>query len=289
AGPGRLVKWDSPWGEGFPGWHSECSAMSLGELGERIDLHTGGEDNVFPHHEDEIAQSEGASGQPFVRVWLHVKHLLVDGEKMSKSKGNVYTVDDLETQGHTLPAVRLQLLSAHYRSELNFTTAGLDDARAAIRRLVDFRDRVEVADVETGDVVDAGRHPLASAARQGLVRFEAAIADDLDTPAALAALFDFVREANAALDRQRIVPAGARAAALDLVARADRVLGVLELEDQRAAVDPDLADWVEERIRSRAEARARRDFDAADAIREELEEAGVVVEDTPGGARWRRK
>ncbi|MGH7483761.1 MAG: cysteine--tRNA ligase, partial [Longimicrobiales bacterium] len=123
--------WATPWGSGRPGWHIECSAMSMAELGESFDIHTGGEDLVFPHHEDEIAQSEGATGQPFVRVWLHVKHLLVDGEKMSKSKGNVYTLDDLEAQGHTLPAVRLQLLSAHYRSELNFTTAGLDDARAA--------------------------------------------------------------------------------------------------------------------------------------------------------------
>ncbi len=304
--------WETPWGEGRPGWHIECSAMSMGELGESFDIHTGGEDLIFPHHEDEIAQSEAATGKPFVRCWLHVKHLLVESAKMSKSKGNVYTLEQLRGMGHSNAAMRYLLLSAHYRSELNFTLDGLDDARAAIRRVADFRDRLaesgevrselrrdgpsgrrgeEEAAAGAGMAAATGETPaesaLAAAAERALEGFEAALDDDLNVPVALASLFTFVREGNAALDTGGD-GAAARERALEALRRMDDVLGFLELHDAASGVDEDFAAWVEERIERRQQARRSRDFAAADAIRDELTAAGVVVEDTPGGPRWKR-
>jgi cysteinyl-tRNA synthetase len=277
--------WPAPWGEGRPGWHLECSAMSMAELGETFDIHTGGEDLIFPHHEDEIAQSEGATGQPFVRYWLHVKHLLVDGEKMSKSLGNDYTLADLAERGHRPAAVRYLLLSAHYRKELNFTLGGLDDARAALRRLLEFRDRLRTAGALPPSAGAEDR--LAAAAGRALAVFEAALDDDLNVPAALAALFTLVREGNAALDASAADAPGLQAA-LAALDRLDQVLGLFELVDrERGNIDTDLAGWVDERLAAREAARKRRDFAAADAIRAELTAAGVVVEDTPQGPRWR--
>lgn len=276
--------WDTPWGIGRPGWHIECSAMSMAELGESFDIHTGGEDLIFPHHEDEIAQSEGATGKPFVRYWLHVKHLLVNGEKMSKSKGNVYSLRDLTGQGHSAAAIRYLLLSAHYRHELNFTFDGLEHAQAAIRRMLDFDDRLE----RTPTSDDAPASGLQEVAAAGLRAFEDALDDDLDMPGALAAVFNFIRESNAALDRAAaVLPADLQAArhALD---RFDDVLGVLALARAAASVDEEFAAWVEARLQERQAARARRDFATADAIRDELVRAGVVIEDTPQGPRWKR-
>lgn len=276
--------WDTPWGLGRPGWHIECSAMSMAELGESFDIHTGGEDLIFPHHEDEIAQSEGATGKPFVRYWLHVKHLLVNGEKMSKSKGNVYSLRDLTGQGHSVAAIRYLLLSAHYRHELNFTFDGLEHAQAAIRRMLDFDDRLE----RTPTSDDAPASGLQEVAAAGLRAFEDALDDDLDMPGALAAVFNFIRESNAALDRAAaVLPADLQAArhALD---RFDDVLGVLALARAAASVDEEFAAWVEARLQERQAARARRDFATADAIRDELVRAGVVIEDTPHGPRWKR-
>ncbi|MFS8636745.1 MAG: cysteine--tRNA ligase [Gemmatimonadota bacterium] len=276
--------WDTPWGIGRPGWHIECSAMSMAELGESFDIHTGGEDLIFPHHEDEIAQSEGATGKPFVRYWLHVKHLLVNGEKMSKSKGNVYSLRDLTGQGHSVAAIRYLLLSAHYRHELNFTFDGLEHAQAAIRRMLDFDDRLE----RTTTSEDAPASGLQEVAAAGLRAFEDALDDDLDMPGALAAVFNFIRESNAALDRATaVLPADLQAArhALD---RFDDVLGVLGLARAAASVDEEFAAWVEARLQERQAARARRDFATADAIRDELVRAGVVIEDTPQGPRWKR-
>jgi len=276
--------WDTPWGIGRPGWHIECSAMSMAELGESFDIHTGGEDLIFPHHEDEIAQSEGATGKPFVRYWLHVKHLLVNGEKMSKSKGNVYSLRDLTGQGHSAAAIRYLLLSAHYRHELNFTFDGLEHAQAAIRRMLDFDDRLE----RTTTSEDAPASGLQEVAAAGLRAFEDALDDDLDMPGALAAVFNFIRESNAALDRATaVLPADLQAArhALD---RFDDVLGVLGLARAAASVDEEFAAWVEARLQERQAARARRDFATADAIRDELVRAGVVIEDTPQGPRWKR-
>jgi cysteinyl-tRNA synthetase len=275
--------WPTPWGEGRPGWHIECSAMSMAQLGETFDIHTGGEDLIFPHHEDEIAQSEGATGQPFVRYWLHVKHLLMNGEKMSKSKRNDYKINELIERGYSAAAIRYLLLSAYYRKELNFTFEGLDDAAAALRRLVDFADRLDAT--ETGDSTSA----LSRISAAALGAFEAALDDDLNTPEALGALFTFVREANAELDRAGAVASADLETAIHALRRMDDVLGFIDLARTHARdVNEDLAVWVEERIAERQAARGRRDFGAADAIRAELIAAGVVIEDTPQGPRWKK-
>ena len=276
--------WPTPWGEGRPGWHIECSAMSMAELGETFDIHLGGEDLIFPHHEDEIAQSEAATGKPFVRYWLHVKHLLVNGEKMSKSKRNDYTIGELIEKGYPASAIRFLLISAHYRRELNFTFEGLDQAKDAVRRLQTFQDRLNTATATSNGSAGA----LATAARTGIANFEAALDDDLNTSAALAALFDFVREGNAALDQGGVAQKDLDVASQTL-ARMDDVLGVLALaREEIGAVDSKLADWVEKLIAERQAARARRDFKRGDEIRSELMNAGIVLEDTPEGTRWKR-
>jgi cysteinyl-tRNA synthetase len=282
--------WKAPWGAGRPGWHLECSAMSMAQLGETFDIHTGGEDLVFPHHEDEIAQSEGATGKPFVRYWLHARHLLMETEKMSKSLGNVVRLGDVFHAGYAAAAVRYLLMSAHYRKELRFSWDGLDDARAAIRRLTDFRDRLHTAPTPgSGD--GTGSAPgadLAAVADRALAAFEEALDDDLNVPAALGAAFTFVRETNAALDE---ADGAAREAELEHAREAlrsmDHVLGILALVDRDAGSDEELAGWVEQKLAEREKAREEKDFARADAIREELTEAGVVVEDTPQGARWK--
>ncbi len=288
--------WASPWGEGRPGWHLECSAMSMAHLGETFDIHTGGEDLVFPHHEDEIAQSEGATGQPFVRYWLHARHLMMDTEKMSKSLGNVVRVSDILDAGYPAVALRYLLLSAHYRKELRFSYSALDDARAATRRILDFRDRLAQASAaaeghgdaaarqESGTSADGGLPALADAA---LADFEAALDDDLNTPAALAALFTFIRQVNAALDGAGAVPHAALERVRSALSSIDDVLGLVELADRREGPDPELVSWIEEKIADRQQARQDRDFARADAIRDEIAERGVILEDTPQGARWK--
>jgi cysteinyl-tRNA synthetase len=277
--------WDTPWGSGRPGWHIECSAMSMAALGHTFDIHTGGEDLIFPHHEDEIAQSEGATGEPFARYWLHVKHLLVNGEKMSKSKGNDFTIDQLLARGYTASAVRYLLISAQYRKELNFSFDGLDTARNAIQRLLDFERRL--ADAPTA--ADAPVSPVSGLAARALRDFESALDDDLNAPNGLAVLFDFVRDINAELDRSELVAAAAIADAQAALHSMDDVLGVLPLaRAEQAAVDPDLVVWVESMIGQRAEARRNRDFAAADRIRDELASAGISLEDTARGTRWKK-
>jgi cysteinyl-tRNA synthetase len=259
--------------------------MSMARLGTTFDIHTGGEDLIFPHHEDEIAQSEGATGEPFVRYWLHVKHLLVNGEKMSKSKGNDFTIDQLVERGHAPSAIRYLLISAQYRKELNFSFDGLDTARTAIQRVLDFEQRL----IDAATEADAPLSRLHEIAERALRDFEAALDDDLNTPNALAVMFNFVRESNAELDRDVPVARVATDTARNALARMDAVLGILELAHaERHDVADELAAWAEDLVAQRQDARRARDFAESDRIRDELASRGIVVEDTPQGPRWKK-
>jgi cysteinyl-tRNA synthetase len=272
--------WPSPWGPGRPGWHIECSAMSMKYLGEHFDIHTGAVDNVFPHHENEIAQSEGATGNPFVDVWLHAEHLIVDGEKMAKSKGNFYTLDDVLARRDDPAAVRYLFLSVPYRKKLNFTWEALGAAAAAVDRIRSAAVRIgEVA--SAGTPVKAGALPSEERAAQFRSAFASGMDDDLNTPEALAAVFNYLRQINAAIDDGSLDADGARTAQGALAA-VDRVLGVLPTAPEVLPAE------VEEQIAARNAARARRDFAESDRIRDELAARGIVLEDTPGGTRWKR-
>ncbi|MDT8369253.1 MAG: cysteine--tRNA ligase [Longimicrobiales bacterium] len=276
--------WDSPWGEGRPGWHLECSVLSIHELGPTLDVHLGGEDLLFPHHENEIAQSEGATGEPFARFWLHTRHLRVEGQKMSKSLGNTWTIEELVEKGYRPSSIRHLLLSAHYRTELNFTLGGLDASARAVQRLVTFERRL-IGIETTTEAVDADLPALAGTA---LADFEAALDDDLNSSEALSALFVFVSGVNAALDAvddAGITPE-ARDAALHALHRIDDVFALLPLARHETAADGDLAAWVEEKLAERAAAREAKEWSRADAIRDEIVERGIVLEDTPRGTRW---
>ena len=283
---GDVAVWDSPWGPGRPGWHLECSAMAMEYLGETLDIHTGGVDNIFPHHVNEIAQSEAATGKPFSRWWMHAEHLLSEGEKMSKSLGNFYTLESLLERGHRPSAIRHLLLSAHYRTQLNFTLEGLKDADRAVGRLYELLRRLG----ETPTAADRGAD---AADLQGLAdrwrhSFTVALDDDLNVSAALAATFTMVREANLALDAAESFSAAGIEALQSALADFDAVFGVLWLrEREETANSAELEEWVEERIAARAAARAERDFARADAIRDELLDRGVALEDGPSGTRWK--
>lgn len=275
--------WDSPWGRGRPGWHLECSVMSLTELGDTLDMHLGGEDLVFPHHENEIAQSEAATGKPFVRNWLHVKHLQLEGRKMSKSLGNHITVRQLLEEGFDPSSIRHLLISSHYRSELNFTRDGLAASASAVQRLVDFETRLEALVTEE----EAGESELPGLAETTLDSFRAAMDDDFNTADALGAVFTMVSGVNAALDRLTSVPPADRDAVLGVLGSMDRVLGVLGVAHSSREVAEDVAAWVELKIEERAKARTARDFAAADAIRDELAAKNIVLEDGADGTRWK--
>ena len=268
--PRHQMQWDSPWGRGFPGWHIECSAMSKKYLGATLDLHTGGEDNVFPHHECEIAQSEAANDRPFVRHWLHVRHLLVDGAKMSKRLGNVHTILGLKERGHSGDALRIALQKAHYREPLNFTLAGLDEAERKAARYRDVAARLGSA-AEPGGAGGGGADARRSALREG---FSAALEDDLNVSVALAHLDESVSEVN------RLKPSGAEAAAwLSLLREMWSVFGLLE-----DGAEPTLEPHVLELARERWRARARKDYAAADRARDALAKLGFrEIQDTPTG------
>jgi len=275
--------WDSPWGRGRPGWHLECSVMSQAELGATLDMHLGGEDLVFPHHENEIAQSEGATGKPFVRYWLHVKHLFVEGRKMAKSSGNFIRVRELLEEGHDPASIRHVLISSHYRGDLNFTRQGMEASGSAIQRLLNFESRLE--SLEPSDEADSSRLP--ALAETMLTSFRAAMDHDFNSAEALAAVFVFANAVNAELEARGPVTTADRDAALDALRSVDEVLGLLEVARATRSVDDDLAAWVEQKIQERADARASKDFAKADAIRDELTARNVVLEDGAGGTRWK--
>jgi cysteinyl-tRNA synthetase len=284
--------WEEPIGPGRPGWHIECSAMAMALLGDTIDIHSGGIDLTFPHHENEIAQSEAATGKQFARYWLHAEFLLVDHQKMSKSLGNFATLRELLAEGYRPSSVRFLLASVPYRTQLNFTPEGLQQAASSVERLRNFAARLET------ESFPAGSHPAMSRAiAKFSERFESALADDLNTAQALAAVFDMVREANIAMDLGAF-RADERQAARALLANFDAIFAVLEDDDaQRLAAlgissaAPSASDAeIDALVAERQAARRRKDFKAADTIRQELAGRGILLEDTKdGGIRWKRK
>ena len=268
--------WDSPWGRGRPGWHLECSAMAIDLLGETLDIHSGGIDLIFPHHEDEIAQSEAATGATFSHFWCHGAFLLTDGTKMAKRLGNTTTVQGMRESHISSAAVRHFVFNTHYRKELNLSEEALEASINAVRRVGDFAERLATA---TG-----GTPALGAAADVAVAEVEAALFDDLNAPNALGGLFTFITKANAELDRK-----GTDAEALERARAAfGRINGVLDIVPDRTIEDPELASWVEERLAARRAARERRDFAEADRIRGELTERGILIEDSPSGTKWKR-
>jgi cysteinyl-tRNA synthetase len=283
--------WDVGCGPGRPGWHIECSAMALRLLGESpIDIHTGGVDLVFPHHENEIAQSEGATGKEFSRFWFHIEHLLVDNQKMSKSIGNVYTVQDVLDKGFRLSALRYILLSGYYRKQLNFTWTGLEQAEEALRRTTDFLGRVEALASGSPTAPGAGTvHPEVSArVKEAVDAFDAALRDDLNTAAGLGAMFDLIRSLNIMMDAKQ-VGKGDAPEIIAAFSHFDRVLGVLSLRRAEDATPPIPMAEIDAAIQARQDARRRRDFGEADRLRQDLLAKGVILEDGPQGTRWKRK
>jgi cysteinyl-tRNA synthetase len=267
--------WDSPWGRGRPGWHLECSAMAMDLLGETLDIHTGGIDLIFPHHEDEIAQSEAATGKPFARCWCHGAFLLMEGAKMAKRLGNVSTVKELREEKISAAAIRHFVFTTHYRKELNLSDEALEASMEAVRRVGEFAERLESA--------KGGTAGLADAADRAEVEFRAALFDDLNAPEAQAALFTFLKAANRELDRE-----GSDRVALDRARAAfDSMNGVLDIVPERESASPELAVWVEDRLTARRAARERRDFSEADRIRAELTAKGIAVEDVGGVTKWK--
>lgn len=272
------VFWETGLGKGRPGWHIECSAMSIKNLGETFDLHTGGVDNIFPHHQNEIAQSEGATGKKFVNYWMHSEHLLVDNKKMSKSLGNFYTLRDVLQKGYNPRGLRYLLLSSHYRQKLNFTFGALNAAENTVAKLIDFVDALGGFKSNSRDNVK-----ISAATKAALKKFVKAMQDDLDTPKALAAMFELVSAANKAMEEKKFSTGNAKevlAAMMEL----DNVLGVLAHEKVK------LTDEQEALLKKRQEARKSRDWKTADEIRKQLEAEGIVLEDTEdGGVRVKRK
>lgn len=270
--------WEAPFGRGRPGWHIECSAMSMKYLGETFDIHAGGQDLQFPHHENEIAQSEGATGKQFAKYWIHSEFLKIDDVTMSKSKGNFFTFRDLREQGYSALAIRYLLLSVPTRKQLNFTFEGLRGAEATVERLRNFQALVRETKAAASSTGNAS-----SAVQKARSEFEAAMDDDFNTAAALAAIHDLVREVNSLVAAGDLGEAE-RGLVLDAIDAFDSVLGIFD----RGSLQT-LETEIELLIEERQEARRRRDFARSDAIRDELIERGIVLEDTKDGVRWKRK
>ncbi len=269
------VHWDSPWGRGRPGWHIECSAMSIALLGNHFDIHTGGIDNMFPHHEDEIAQSEASTGEKFVNYWLHCAHLIVNGEKMSKSLGNFYTLRDLIKEGYTGREIRWLIMSVHYRQHLNFTFDSLIGTRSVLKRIDAFFVRLKEKIKESEQGMDDAKRLVEgteAAVRNGLE-------DDLNTSAALAAFFDFMKDVNRTMDADEVGGAAAELL-LDFCRKIDAVFGALNV-DKEEDIPADIIQMAEDRI----QARTNRDFAKADKLRDEITARGWRVEDTAKGHR----
>jgi cysteinyl-tRNA synthetase len=305
--PGEAF-WETAIGAGRPGWHIECSVMSMNELGETFDLHAGGEDLIFPHHENEIAQSEAQTGKPFVRYWFHARFLLVEGEKMSKSLGNFFTLRDLVLKGHKPSSIRYLLSAVPYRNQLNFTSDGLRQAAESVQRLRNFHARLSTATLPPGS-----NENMAALARETTGRMRVGLDDDLNTAQAQAAIFDMVRKANAAADagemgRDDVQPLLAVLKSFDEIFAvlkdddAEKIAGILEWaksegkldsaskEVLEAAENARLSDAdINTKIAQIEQARRARDFKTSDAIRSELNNAGIIVEITKDGVRWRRK
>jgi cysteinyl-tRNA synthetase len=283
--------WETSIGPGRPGWHIECSAMAMKYLGDTLDIHTGGIDLAFPHHENEIAQSEAATGKPFARYWLHAEHLLVEGEKMSKSLGNFFTLRDLFAKGYKPSALRFALASVPYRRQLNFTFEGLQQATSAIDRLRNFSDRLKAGKFHEGKMPGMEER-IAKAAAD----FDAGLSDDLNTAMALAAVYDFVREANIAMDKGEF-RRGDVASAQEFLATVDKVFAVVADNDAEKLQALGYADAaaitdaeIEKLIAERQDARKRRDFATSDRVRKELADRGIILEDSKDGTvRWKRK
>lgn len=269
------VWWDSPFGKGRPGWHIECSAMSMKYLGETFDLHCGGEDNIFPHHENEIAQSEAATGKTFVNYWLHCRFLLVEGRKMSKSLGNFYTLKDILAKGYKPDAVRWLLMSTHYRQPLNFTFDGIIAAENAIQRLKDFL--LSLNSVTHSCIDNTGREIVEKAEKE----FTEALDDDLNIAPALGAIFTMVKDLNKMMAENQLTVESAQKAR-QFLEKVNSILGVLDFSAPQADA------LVDDLIKQRVEARKNRDFKTADAVRKQLTEMGIVLEDTAEGTRWKK-
>jgi cysteinyl-tRNA synthetase len=270
------VFWETEIGKGRPGWHIECSAMSMKYLGKHFDIHTGGVDLIFPHHENEIAQSEGVTSEKFVNYWIHNEHLLVEGRKMSKSLGNFYTLRDLLEKGYNPMAIRYLLIATYYRQQLNFTFEGLDGARNALQRLYDFIDRLK-------DVKSQKSHPeVEEILKEAQKGFEEAMDDDLNVSAALGKIFDLVKEINKFIDEGDFSSQDAEKTSA-LIERFDSVLGILKREEIT------LDEKVVELIQKRNQARKDKKWEEADRIRKEIEALGIILEDSPEGTKWKKR
>ena len=302
------ASWDTAIGRGRPGWHIECSVMSMEELGPSFDLHAGGEDLIFPHHENEIAQSESVTGKQFVRYWFHARFLLVEGQKMSKSLGNFFTIRDLVLRGHKPSSIRWLLTQVPYRNQLNFTFDGLKSAASSVEKLRNFRFRLTSAEFPDGD-----SPAMAQLADETVARMKSALDDDLNTAEAQAAMFDMLRKANTALDAGEVRQEGVKPL-LGALAKFDEIFGVLNDDDQpkmkvildwaraegrEKEISPELMEIagfaqlsdadVNRKLAEMEAARKARNFKASDALRAELTAAGIIVENTKDGVRWRRK
>lgn len=267
--------WDSPWGKGRPGWHIECSAMSMRYLGETIDIHGGGQDLIFPHHENEIAQSEAATGKPFARYWMHNGYINVDNEKMSKSKGNFFTVRDI-AQKYDLKVVRLFMLSAHYRNPINFSEELIMQAASAMARIKNCRDNLKHI-ASTGGITAVDVEKGTCALEE---HFRQAMDDDLNTAGAIGAIFEYIHDINLAFER-----GGDKKSAEQALAALDKVLDVLGLVPEEEAIPGEVIELVQQR----QAARAARDYAAADALREKITTLGYEVKDTPEGAKINKR